>query len=154
MRLLPEGQDGVPRPAKKPDPRCTLSEAVARMARPAFSVLMANYNNGRYIDDAIRSVLAQTFSDWELVIVDDGSTDDSLARINKYINDPRIRLFPREKNEGITKTQIFGLTKVQSKIVGILDSDDALVPQAIEKAYTTHIQRPKLGLVVISSGYM
>lgn len=132
----------------KPDPRCTLSEAVARMAPPAFSVLMANYNNGRYIDDAIRSVLAQTFSDWELVIVDDGSTDNSLARINKYINDPRIRLFPREKNEGITKTQIFGLTKVQSKIVGILDSDDALVPQAIEKAYTTHIQRPKLGLVV------
>jgi glycosyltransferase involved in cell wall biosynthesis len=118
------------------------------MERPAFSVLMANYNNGRYIDDAIRSVLAQSFRDWELVIVDDGSTDDSLARINKYINDPRIRLFPRKNNEGIAKSQIFGLTKVQSKIVGILDSDDALVPQAIEKAYTTHIQRPQLGLVL------
>lgn len=109
---------------------------------------MVNYNKGRYIDQAIQSVLSQTFANWEVILIDDGSTDDSVARIKPYTADPRIRFYAREKNEGTTSAQLFGLTKIQSQIVGILDADDALVPQAIEKAYATHIQRPELGLVL------
>ena len=51
---------------------------------------MANYNNGNYIQEAIESVIHQNFSDWELLIMDDGSTDDSISRINAYLNDKRI----------------------------------------------------------------
>jgi len=115
---------------------------------PQFSILMANYNKGRYIDDAIRSVLAQTFTDWEIVIVDDASKDDSLERIERYRGDSRIRLYAKERNEGYTKALIYGLTKVSSEIVGILDSDDALVPEAIEKVHRIHTERSELGLVL------
>lgn len=111
-------------------------------------MLIANYNNGQFIDDAIRSVLLQTLTDWQLVIVDDGSTDDSVTRIKAYLNDDRIEMYAREKNEGYTKSLIFGLTKINSEIVGILDSDDALVPDAIEKAHFLHRTQPELGLVL------
>jgi glycosyltransferase involved in cell wall biosynthesis len=109
---------------------------------------MANYNNGRYIDDAIHSVLAQTFTDWELIIVDDRSTDDSVQRIRRYDADPRIRLYVKDQNEGYTSALMHGLTKISSEIVGILDSDDALVPHAIERVYMVHTQRPEIGLLV------
>jgi hypothetical protein len=115
---------------------------------PRFSVLMANYNNGPYIEDAILSVVSQTFKDWELIIIDDASTDDSLERIGKYLGDARIRLHAMERNEGYTKAVILGLTRVRSEVVGILDSDDALVPEAIEKVYTVYAGHPELGLVL------
>lgn len=115
---------------------------------PQFTILMANYNKGPYIDEAIQSIFAQSFTDWEAVIVDDASTDDSLARIAKYVSDPRIRLHRKERNEGYTKALIFGLTKVSSEIVGILDSDDALGPNAIERVHAAHTEHPELGLVL------
>ena len=116
------------------------------MAR--FSILMANYNNAPFIDEAIQSVLDQTFEDWELVIVDDASRDDSVERIRKYLRDTRIRVYRKDRNEGYTKALIFGLTKVSSGIVGFLDSDDALTINAIEKAHTVHAQHPEIGLVL------
>ena len=109
---------------------------------------MANYNNGKYIEAAVESVLSQTFAEWELVIVDDASTDDSVQRVERFLADPRIRLFVRPKNEGYTKALIFGLEEVRSGIVGILDSDDALVTDAIEKVYALHAEEPELGLVL------
>ena len=115
---------------------------------PRFSVLMANYNNENYIETAIQSVLHQTFADWELIIIDDGSNDDSLQRIEKFLADPRIRIFVRPRNEGYTRALIFGLGKVRSGIAGVLDSDDALVADAIEKVYAVHTQEPELGLVL------
>jgi hypothetical protein len=96
--------------APKYDIRSRISEI-----KPQFSVLMANYNNGRYIDEAIRSVLAQSFAVWELIIVDDGSKDDSLKRIEQYLKDPRIRLYAKEKNEGYTNALIYGLRKLPPK---------------------------------------
>src|SRR5262245_50997290 len=121
-----------------------LSE-VWRVRMPRFSVIMPNYNKGQYIDEAINSVVAQTFTDWELVIVDDASTDDSSQRVERYLGDRRIRIYKKEKNEGISKTSIDGLTKVASGIVGILDSDDALAREAIEKVYTVYTQQPSTG---------
>src|SRR6195256_2466814 len=116
------------------------------MAR--FSVLMANYNNAPFLDEAIQSVLDQTFEDWELVIVDDASRDNSVERIRKYLRDVRIRLYRKERNEGYTKALIFGLKKVSSSIVGFLDSDDALTVNAIERAHAVHAQKPEIGLVL------
>ena len=67
------------------------------------TVYMPNYNYGKYIDDAIKSVLTQTFNDWELLIIDDESTDNSLQIINKYKNHKKIRII-KQKNKGLNTT--------------------------------------------------
>ena len=87
--------------------------------------MMANYNNGRYIEAAIESVQRQTFADWELVIVDDASGDDSLQRIQTLLADTRIKLFVRPANGGYTKALIFGLEQARSALIGVFDSDDS-----------------------------
>ncbi|MEA2899484.1 MAG: hypothetical protein QOJ84_5099, partial [Bradyrhizobium sp.] len=61
------------------------------MSQPRLSVLMAVYNGGAYLGEAIESVLAQTFTDFELLVVNDGSTDDSGAILARYAEDPRLR---------------------------------------------------------------
>ena len=58
-----------------------------------FSILMANYNNSRFIEEAIESVLTQSYQYWELIIVDDYSTDNSIEIINKFLDDKRIKLY-------------------------------------------------------------
>ena len=109
---------------------------------------MANYNNGSYVGAAIESVVAQTFDDWELLIVDDASTDDSVERIRPYLRDRRIRLVRRTQNAGYTATLIYALAQVQAEIVGLLDSDDALVPEALAKVHALHSAEPEIGLVL------
>jgi len=72
--------------------------------KPKFSVLMANYNNSKYIAETIQSVLDQKFKDWELVIVDDCSTDNSIKVIKPYLKDVRIRLLKNKVNIGYIGT--------------------------------------------------
>ena len=69
--------------------------------KPLFSIVMTNHNYGRYIGEAIRSVLGQSYRNWELVIVDDGSSDDSLDKIRPFLRDRRIRLFRNRKKQGL-----------------------------------------------------
>ena len=118
------------------------------MFMPHLSVLMANYNQESYIEAAIKSVQAQTFQDWELIIVDDASTDGSRQRIERFLPDPRIKLFVRPKNGGYTKALIYGLEQVSSGIVGILDSDDALIEDALGTVFVAHSEDRDLGLVL------
>lgn len=68
---------------------------------PLFSVLIANYNNGNYISECLESVLKQTYQNFEIIIVDDASTDTSLNIIQKYIDqDNRIKIYNNDKNYG------------------------------------------------------
>ncbi|HEX42765.1 MAG TPA: glycosyltransferase [Phycisphaerales bacterium] len=115
--------------------------------KPRFSVIMANYNNGPYIAEAIRSVLSQTFTDWELIIVDDGSTDDSLAEIARIASDPRVRVLHHDVNKGYTAALKTAIAAVSADVFGILDSDDALTPRAIETMHQAHLERPDAGLI-------
>ena len=62
------------------------------------SIIMPSYNTAKYIGESIDSVLAQTYSDWELIIVDDCSTDNTDEVVSKYLSDPRIRYLKNEKN--------------------------------------------------------
>ena len=102
---------------------------------PGFSIIMANYNNGEYIEEAINSVLQQTYKNWELLICDDASTDDSVSRISKYLNDPRVRLLQNDKNRGIIYSENRLIKNCRSEFIGILDSDDALDNNAIDTMY-------------------
>jgi glycosyltransferase involved in cell wall biosynthesis len=120
---------------------------VKKTFKPDFSIIMANYNNEKYIGEAIESVLNQTFKNWELIIVEDCSTDNSLQVIKKYINDKRLRLIHHEKNKGYTAALKTGIADVKSEYFGIFDSDDHLVDNAIEIMYDAHVKNPDCGLI-------
>lgn len=90
---------------------------------PFFSVVLPNFNHGRYLKDAIDSVLNQDYKNWELLIIDNYSTDNSNEVISSY-NDSRIRVF-KIKNEGIiAKSRNLGIKNAQAKWIAFLDSDD------------------------------
>jgi|TARA_B100001971_G_C18235620_1_gene566962 glycosyltransferase involved in cell wall biosynthesis len=108
---------------------------------------MSNYNNGQYIKEAIESVIHQTFSNWELLIIDDGSTDDSIARIQEYLSDDRITLIKKSVNEGKVSSLVELISKSQADIFGVLDSDDALTKNALSVMYEHHIKRGDCGFI-------
>ncbi|MGA2094015.1 MAG: glycosyltransferase family 2 protein [Sedimentisphaerales bacterium] len=121
--------------------------------KPKFSIVMANYNNGNYINQAVESVLNQTFNDWELVIVDDCSTDNSVDIISRYLTDGRIRLLRHDINKGYTASLKTAIAAVSSDLFGVLDSDDCLTPQAVETMYHHHAGSPDCGLIYSQFAY-
>jgi len=88
---------------------------------------MAVYNGDRFVADAIRSILAQTFSDFEFLIVDDGSTDETAAELAAF-HDPRIRVIRNEVNIGLTKSLNLGLRQARGSLVARQDADDRSHP--------------------------
>jgi glycosyltransferase involved in cell wall biosynthesis len=97
------------------------------MNAPEVSVIIPAYNAGRWIGDAIRSVQAQTLADWEMIVVDDGSDDDTAAVVNSFA-DPRIRL-ARQPNSGVSTARNAGLERARGRYISILDADDAMEPE-------------------------
>lgn len=115
---------------------------------PLFSVLIANYNNGRFIRRALESVLEQTFTDWELIVVDDASVDDSVEIINSYIaQDQRIRLFQHAANEGCGSTKRDCASNASGELCGFLDPDDALSADALAVMAGEHQRHPEVSMV-------
>ena len=114
---------------------------------PKFSVLMVNYNNEKYIEESIESVVLQTFSEWELLIFDDGSTDGSIEKINKFLKDERISLFHNKVNRGKVPCMKDLLDNTRSEIFGILDSDDTLCREAIFYMHNAHIDKKEYGFI-------
>lgn len=96
-----------------------------------ISVIMPSYNTGKYIADSIRSVLRQTYGNWELIIVDDCSTDDTDAIVAGF-SDPRIRYFKNEKNSGAAISRNRALREARGKYIAFLDSDDIWRPEKLK----------------------
>ena len=103
---------------------------VPHQASGKVSVVMPAYNVGAFIAEAIQSVLDQTYPDWELVIVDDGATDNTASIIATFA-DPRI-IVVHQANGGLTAARNSGLSKISGDWVLFLDSDDVLRPDALE----------------------
>jgi glycosyltransferase involved in cell wall biosynthesis len=112
-----------------------------------FSILMANYNNGRFIAGAIKSVLKQTYRNWELVIVDDASEDDSLIIINGFLEDKRIKLCAEKKHEGCGVAKKICASHATGEILCELDPDDILHEMALEKVCDFYGKNPDCGFV-------
>lgn len=94
---------------------------------------MPAYNTGEYIEKAIQSVLGQTFSNWELLVIDDGSPDNLAEIVKKYENrDSRIRLI-QQLNQGVSVARNRGIQEAQGKYISFLDSDDYYLPTFLEK---------------------
>lgn len=99
---------------------------------PLVSVITPVYNSAEYLNTCIASVLSQTYTNWELILVNDGSTDDSLNIIKQYAqNDTRIRYIDKT-NEGPSLARKSGTAQAKGKYIQYLDSDDVLLEHAIE----------------------
>ena len=99
--------------------------------KPFISVVIPLYNKGEYILTTIKSVLNQTYSDYEVVIVDDGSTDDSVHIINDSFTDDKLKIYSKP-NGGPSSARNFGVQKAHGVWVVFLDADDMLLPFALE----------------------
>ena len=115
------------------------------MKTPTVSVVMAAKNYARFIGEAIGSALAQTFPDWELVIVDDGSTDDTGAVVRPYLIDGRIRYF-RSDSLGQSRAKNLGIGFARGEFIAFLDADDAWFPTKLAKQMTLMREHPQVGV--------
>lgn len=119
---------------------------------PEVSIVMPAYNAERWIAEAIASVRAQTFPDWELIVVDDGSADRSAA-IAETCEDGRIRVI-RQSNQGQSATQNRGLDASRGAFVLLLDADDRLRPHALAHLHAALAAAPDAALAYGSAVYM
>ena len=114
--------------------------------KPEITYLVANYNNGRFIQDCIESLYAQTNPAWHCLIADDGSTDDSLALIQPWLNH-KVELLVNKRNLGKSRTLARLIEHSPTDIVGILDPDDALYPEATAAVLAAYAQTAEAGFV-------
>lgn len=113
-----------------------------------FSVLIANFNNGHFIEQAIRSVLQQTWQQFEIIIVDDASTDNSVSIIQRLqLDDPRINLIRNTRNQGVGYTKRCCIENSKGELLGFLDSDDSLSFDALEIMVSAHCRNPEASLI-------
>ena len=113
---------------------------------PRITVLMTLYNKGPYVEEAVRSVLAQTFTDFELLVVDDASTDGGLKRV-KAIHDPRIRILESAVNSGRADAANRGYEAARGTYIAVLDADDLMLPERLAKQAAFLDAHPEVGAV-------
>jgi glycosyltransferase involved in cell wall biosynthesis len=114
-------------------------------AQPAATVLMPLFNGKTYLTQAVESILGQTFGDFELLVIDDGSTDDG-PNIVKGYRDPRIRLLANDTNLGIAATLNRGIGLARGKYVARMDCDDISLPHRLEKQFAFMEAHPDVGV--------
>ncbi|MFA6023462.1 MAG: glycosyltransferase family 2 protein [Candidatus Pacearchaeota archaeon] len=115
---------------------------------PLVSVVMPAYNTEKYIAEAIESILNQTFKDFEFIIVDDGSTDNTLQIIKDYAKkDKRIKVLRNEKNLKICKSLNKGIREAEGKYIARMDSDDSSLPTRLERQVEFMEKNPEYGVV-------
>ena len=112
-----------------------------------FSVIVANYNNGAFLNELIESIRSQTYSHWQLVIVDDCSTDNSRNILTAFQDDPRVKILFHKQNLGAAAAFKSAADAATGEIIGMLGADDALTPLAIETMLQLHRLHPEASLI-------
>ena len=117
------------------------------MTTPTITVLMSCYNASKFLNEAIESVLAQTFTDFEFIVIDDGSTDDTLALLRRYaVRDARIVLLEKS-NTGLTDSLIQAMALAQGPWLARLDADDRAAPDRLDKQMSFLERHPEVVLL-------
>lgn len=106
---------------------------------PEISVIIPCFNQGKYIAECLDSVLAQTFTNYEVIIVNDGSTDDSLKIIKQYTNKYKNFRLLDQSNQGVVFARNNAISKAKGKYIYPLDADDKITPECLEKLYNAII---------------
>ena len=113
---------------------------------PLFSVLIANYNNGKYLMEAIKSVYAQTYTNWEIILVDDASTDNSHELYKELEKDTRIHIFYNDENHGCGYTKRRCAELANGELGGFLDPDDILSKEALQIMVQEHVDKENISM--------
>ena len=109
------------------------------------SIVMAAKNYARFLPQAVRSVFAQTYADWELVVIDDGSTDDTPSAVRPFLADARVT-YVRSDVLGQSRAKNLGVRLSRGAFVAFLDADDAWLPTKLEKQVALFAANPELGV--------
>ena len=117
-----------------------------RLAAPTFSIIMPAHNSAGTIGAAIESVLVQTRSDFELIVVDDGSTDTTADRVKPYLRDSRVRMLS-QNNLGLAVSRNTAITVARGTFVSLLDSDDLWLPRYLESMAATLDDEPSAAVI-------
>jgi len=119
---------------------------------PKVSIVLPNYNYARYLDERIQSLLNQTYQDFELIILDDCSTDNSIEVIQKYLHDPRVKTKFYKENSGLPyKRWNDGADLAQGEYLLFAGADDSCDPTLIEKLVEKLDRNPSVGLGLCQS---
>lgn len=117
------------------------------MAAPFFSIVLPTFNRAHLLRRAVSSVVAQTFHDWELVLVDDGSTDDTPALLQQLVaDDPRIRILSRT-HSGLAATRAAGIAASTGAYITFIDSDDEYAPDHLRLRHAFLLAYPEIELL-------
>jgi glycosyltransferase involved in cell wall biosynthesis len=109
-----------------------------------FSIIIPLYNKENFIKNTIQSVLSQTFADYEIIVVNDGSTDESEAIVRRF-NDEKIQIF-NQKNQGVSAARNFGIEKSKGKLIAFMDADDFWLPNHLQELSDLYRDYPNCGL--------
>lgn len=128
---------------------------MCRNKEKKVSIIMPAYNAEKYIEEAIYSVLAQTHKEWELIIIDDCSSDNTEQIVLKYVSkDTRIRYLKNPVNLGVSKSRNLGIKKSKNDWIAFLDSDDCWENDKLEKQLKLFEQHPEGKLFFTGSGFI
>lgn len=122
----------------------------ARQDGPKVSVIIPTYNRARFIGAAVESVLAQTFTDFEVVLVDDGSTDETPEVVGRYLDDPRV-LYIMQNNRGRSQARNRALAVARGAYIAFLDSDDSYLPEKLAKQVAYLDSKPDVDMIYTSA---
>lgn len=101
--------------------------------KPTVSIIIPNYNKSKYLEQCIESVINQTFEYWNLIVIDDASSDNSREVLNKFTNKKKIFIVKLKKNKGVSFCRNLGMRLAQSEYIAFLDSDDYWLKDKLEK---------------------
>ncbi len=116
--------------------------------QPKVSVIIPAYNSAKYLPEAIASILEQTYTNYEIIVVNDGSTDNTYEIIEPYLD--RVRYFEQE-NQGVSATRNRGIYLARGELIAFLDADDIFMPQKLEQQVQILETQPEIGIV--NSGF-
>ncbi|MGC2128765.1 MAG: glycosyltransferase [Candidatus Aquilonibacter sp.] len=115
-----------------------------------MTIVITSYNYGEYVADAIRSALAQTYENIEVLVLDNASTDNSVEIISAFTGDKRLRLIARDQNVGIQRNHNDGIDEARGEFVVFLSADDMMLPSLVSDIMAERRKRPNVDLVYAS----
>jgi len=118
----------------------------AKADMPRVSVIIPCYNQGAFLDESVGAVLSQTFHDWEIIVVNDGSTDQETNRRCEQLSDPRIKVITTD-NQGLAAARNNGIAASIGEYILPLDADDRIAPLYLEEAVAVLDNHPEVGIV-------
>jgi len=124
------------------------------MQEPLISIIICTYNGADFLEETLRSVMNQTYKNIEIVVVDDGSKDNTCAVVEKCSEEDRRIVLYKKKNGGLPSSRNYAFEKAKGEWIAIIDQDDLCYPTRIEKQYAVSLKYPSAGLIFCNTDYI